>query len=307
MNRLVSALAVLSLLSPVRADEVPAHPLKPLLWKIEGGGLAKPSYLFGTIHLGGGALDKLHPAAEAAFDEASVVLTEIPLDARTQLAMTARIVRDDGKTLSESIGAELSAKLDELLREINPALNSAPFQALRTWAVATSLPLLEAQLAGTTPVDKMIWDKAEKAGKTTGGLETADFQFGLLDSFTEEEQVKLLAETVRIMATEREAGKNSIHELTEAYIQGDSEAIKRLMEKAITEMREGPQKELGAKLYGKLLSKRDETMAATIIGRLEDKPETVHFFAAGAAHFTGDTSIRNHLEKAGFRVTRIER
>ena len=50
------------------SEDAPAHPVKPLLWKIEGKGLSKPSYLFGTIHLGSGPLAKLHPAAEAAFE-----------------------------------------------------------------------------------------------------------------------------------------------------------------------------------------------------------------------------------------------
>jgi uncharacterized protein YbaP (TraB family) len=36
------------------------HPEKPLLWKIEGKGLEKPSYLFGTIHLGAEAVTTLH-------------------------------------------------------------------------------------------------------------------------------------------------------------------------------------------------------------------------------------------------------
>ena len=47
-----------------------ATPDKPLLWKIEGNPLEKPSYLFGTIHLTTPRIEKLHPAAQKAFDAA---------------------------------------------------------------------------------------------------------------------------------------------------------------------------------------------------------------------------------------------
>lgn len=307
MKHLIRVIALLSVITPftICAQEALKHPVKPLLWKIEGGDLKKPSYLFGSIHLGGGALNKLHPAAEKAFDESDVVLTEIPMDAKTQIGMMGKVMRKDGKTLAESIGADLSKQLDEELRAINPALNSKPFQPMNTWAIAVSLPMLESQLTGATALDKKLWDAAVKKGKKTDAMETADFQMDLLGSFTEKEQVDFLSETLRYMRKDRNEGKNSIKELTDAYIQGDADSIKNLVEKSFKEMLEGPQKALGEKLFDKLLTQRDQTMAATIAGKLKTSPDTVHFFAAGTAHFTGETSIRSHLEKAGYRITRI--
>ena len=309
MKHFIPTIALLFAIAPisVRAEEEPKHPVKPLLWKIEGGDLKKPSYLFGTIHLGGGALNQLHPTAEKAYNEASFILTEIPMDMKTQMGMIPKLMRNDGKTLSVSIGPDLSKQLNEELRAINPALNSTPFEPMLTWAIAATLPMIKAQLSGATAVDKMVWDRAVKDGKKTGAMETADFQMGLFNNFTEEEQVKILSETLRIMRTERADGKDSLKELIDAYIQGNAELIKRLMDKATDEMIKGPEKELGKKFFDKLLTKRDETMAASIAEQLKTSPETVHFFAAGAAHFTGDPSIRSHLEKAGYKITRIDK
>lgn len=290
----------------VCAEEELKHPVKPLLWKIEGGDLKKPSYLFGTIHLGGGALDKLHPSAEKAFEEADVVFTEIPMDAKTQLTMAESVMRKDGKKLSDSLGPELTTNLDNQLRAINPALDSTPFEPMRTWIVAVMLPLLEAQMMGTTSIDKMVWDRAVKDEKKTGGIETAEFQMDVFNTFTEEEQVILMSETLRIMSEDRAAEKNSIKELKAAYIQGDAELIKKLMGESIEQMRKGPHKETGEKFYDKILTARDATMAATIAELLKNSPDTVHFFAAGVAHFTGEVSICSHLEKAGYRITRID-
>lgn len=309
MKILIPSISLLFAFSAVSvsAQQALDHPVKPLLWKIEGGDLKKPSYLFGTIHLGGGALNKLHPAAQKAFDEAEILLTEIPMDAKSQMGMTAKLFRKDGKTLSGSIGPNLTKKLDEELKAINPALNSQPFEKLSTWAIALTLPMLKAQLTGATSVDQKLWILAVNNGKKTDAMETVDFQLGLLGGFTEDEQVKLLSETLRYMQKERADGKDSLKELTDAYIQGDAELLEQLIEKSCKEMLEGEHKELGKRFYDKLLTERDKTMAETIRERLKKSPDTVHFFAAGSAHFSGDPSIRTHLEMAGYKITRIEK
>lgn len=301
-------IALLSICSGhLHAQKAPNHPVKPLLWKIEGKGLKKPSYLFGTIHLGGGALDKLHPAAQKAFDESDILLTEIPLDAKTQMGMTEKLLRKDGKTLSDSIGPDLLKKLNEELKGIHPTLDSKPFENMSTWVVSTSLPMLKAQLLGHTSVDQRLWNLAEKAKKKTDALETVDFQLGVFGGFAEEDQVKILSATLDLMQKERAEAKDSIKELTDAYVQGDAELLEQLIEKAFKEMNEGEHKELGKKLYEKLITERDKNMAETITERLKKSPDSVHFFAAGSAHFTGDPSVRSHLEKAGYNITRIEK
>jgi uncharacterized protein YbaP (TraB family) len=155
------ALAILPQL--VFSEEAPTHPVKPLLWKIEGKGLSKPSYLFGTIHLGSGPLAKLHPAAEAAFEQSDVLYTEIPFDQKTQLGATRLLLRNDQKTLVQSIGEKLKNRLDEELAAINPQLDSEPFQSLKTWAVAATLPMLKAQIGGEQMRKKPTASKPWKA------------------------------------------------------------------------------------------------------------------------------------------------
>ena len=283
----------------------PAHPTKPFLWKIESAELTKPSYLFGTIHLGSGPLATLHPAAEKAFASCEVLYTEIPMDAASQLGLVEKLVRDDEKTLEEAIGEKLSKQLDAELKRINPDLDASPFQQLKTWAVAVTLPMLEAQLKGEKAMDATLWNRAQEANKETTSIETAASQLGLFEAFTETEQVILLAETMRIMQEDRAAGKNRVKDLIAIYVAGDAEALKKEMDKGFEEMRNGKYKTLGERLCQKLLAERDVKMAATIGNKLAAHPDQIHFFAAGAAHFAGATSIRSHLEKQGYKVTRI--
>ena len=281
------------------------HPKKPLLWKVEGKGLERPSYLFGTIHLGREEVTTLHPEARNAFDAADAVYTEVPMDAATQLAAAPVMLRKDGRTLNESLGEEISARLDEELKEINPVLDSSAFQPLATWLVGISLPLLSDQLAGKKALDLTLWEKAAAAGKQTAALETMEGQLAIFMEMPEEDQVVMLSETMRMMKEDREKGRNSIEDLTAAYVSGDVEKMEAYMQKNMKKMEGTEHEELAKKFMKHLLTDRDVTMAASIAEILAKEPGSVHFFAAGAGHFSSKTSIRSHLEKAGYTVTRI--
>ena len=301
----IVALAILPQL--VFSEEAPTHPVKPLLWKIEGKGLSKPSYLFGTIHLGSGPLAKLHPAAEAAFEQSDVLYTEIPFDQKTQLGATRLLLRNDQKTLVQSIGEKLKNRLDKELAAINPQLDSEPFQSLKTWAVAATLPMLKAQIGGEQAMDGTLWQRAEAEEKKTDSIETVESQLGVFDAFNEEEQIIMLSETLKMMKEDRLAKKDSMQELIDAYVTGDLQSLQKTLDKSLDEMRKGEHKELGERFYKKLLTDRDASMAEVIVKKLANSPGDCHFFAAGAAHFAGDKSIRAHLEKAGYKITRIEK
>lgn len=297
-------LLVLAQIGSACAEEK-KHPDKPLLWKIEGKGIKQPSWLFGTIHIGQGPIANLHPAAAKAFEDADSLYTEIPMDPATQIGLAQHFIRKDGKTLGDAIGAELSKQLDTELKAINPALDSTPFQALKTWTVAVTLPMLEFQTKGTQALDMIIWDRATKAGKTTGAIEKPEDQFGIFDDLTEEEQVIFLAESLRGQKEARESGENPTQALIDAYISGDEKLVQAEMEKHITEMSEGEHKELGLKLLKRLLADRNLKMAKFIAEKLAAEPDNSHFFAVGAGHYVGKTSVVALLTKKGYKITRV--
>ncbi len=304
----LATFAICSALAPARAQEAQeAHPLKPLLWKVEGNGLTQPSYLFATIHIGKAPVGNLHPAAQQAFDSAESLFTEVPMDEASQMAMMPLMMRSDGKTLNDSLGKDLTQQLDEELKLINPQLDAAPFQPLATWAMAVILEMLPVQLEGHKALDLMLWEKATAAGKKTAGMETAQNQIRGLSELTEPEQVIVLDETMKQLRKDREAGKNPIKEIVAAYVTGEPSKVAAEMDQSLREMAKGEHKELGQKIMRRLLTDRDKNMATTISATLKKEPATIHFFAAGAAHFCTDPSILSHLEKDGFKITRIEK
>ena len=44
-------------------------------------------------------------------------------------------------------------------------------------------------------------------------------------------------------------------------------------------------------------------MAGYIDNTLKKSPQDIHFFAAGAAHYTGKSGVRAHLAKKGYKIT----
>lgn len=283
------------------------HPLKPLLWKIGGNGLTAPSWLFGTIHVGTGPLGTLHPAAQAAFDEAAILYTEIRMDPSIQMAMVPKMMRQDGKTLADSIGPEMASQLDAELKRISPAMDAKPFQSFKTWTLALTLPMLPGQLKGEKAMDQILWEKAKATGKKTSGLERSADQLEVFDHFNEAEQVRLLGATLEMMREDRDRGKDSMTEMIEAYVSGEPERLVEVLDRGTEAMTRMGEKELGDRFTKKLLTDRDVTMAATIARHLNKEPGRVNFFAVGAGHLCPAISIRSHLEKAGFTLTRIGR
>jgi uncharacterized protein YbaP (TraB family) len=302
-----SVLGLLSTVPAARAEAEPKHPLKPLLWKIEGKGLTQPSYLFGTIHVSKGPAVTLHPTAQKAFDAATNFYAEIPMDPKSQMAVMPLMMRKDGKTLDEALGKDLAEEYNAELKLINPALDSTPFQAMNTWVAAILPQMLPLQLEGGKPLDMQLWEQASAAGKKTAGMEKPEAQIIGFTELTEAEQVIMLSETLKTLKKERAEGKNSIQDLIAAYLTGEPKKVVSEADRAMQEMAKGEHKDLGAKLMKRLLTDRDKNMADFITTTLKSEPGSSHFFAAGALHFCTDTSISSHLTKAGYTVTRIEK
>ena len=278
------------------------HPVKPALWKIEGKDLAKPSYLFGTIHLGDPRVVNLHPEAEKAFNAADRFYAEIKLDPESQLAQTQNLMRKDGKTLSESIGPKLTKQLDAALQEVNPAFTSEAFGPMKTWVISMTLPLLEFEMAGQKALDLVLYERAMKEGKKVGGVESTKAHFKIFDDLTEAEQIELLEGTLKYL--KEEDGKDAIQEVLELYLTADARQIGKELKKQMDESLD-ENDELSKRLIKALLDDRNVKMTKTIAKRLTKKPQDSHFFAIGTAHYTGPTAIQDLLSKKGYTITPV--
>jgi uncharacterized protein YbaP (TraB family) len=286
----------------------PAHPARPMLWKIEREN-APPSYLFGTIHVSDPGVINLHPAAQKAFESADAVHTEVSMDVAVQLVAAMSMLRKDGKTLNQSIGPELSEKLNEEIARVMPGFNSAPFQPMRTWVLPILLPTMKEQLSGAQPLDMVLWERAKKAGKKTRGIQTSADQTKSLNDLTEEEQIHFLEFSLASIAKARAEGEDPIAMLIELYRKGDPVALETWLEtdkKRTLELVKGTPKEaLYEKVMKGLLTDRDLVMAEYVKKTLGKEPDSTHFFAVGTAHLAPEGSVPDLLREAGVEVVLV--
>jgi len=286
----------------IAAIAAPAPPDKPFLWRIDGNDLEKPSYLFGTIHLSNKRIAQLHPAAERAFNDADALHTEISFDFGDQMAAGIMMMRRDGIKLSQSIGPQLTADIKAHLAKIRPGLDMTMLEPMKTWAAAAMLVILPYTLDGDPALDTILWERAKEQKKSTGALEKIAAQFAAFEILNEQEQVIYLRETLAAL----EEGKDTIPELIDAYEAGDIAKLDKLVTESMKLSDDDEEvRKIGERLIESLITKRDVSMAAAIHEILRDKPAQSHFFAVGAAHYLGDTSIRSHLESKGYTITRI--
>jgi len=277
-----------------------AAPGKPLLWRIAG---AKPSYVFGTIHLSGPRETKLAPAVKAAIDGADAVYCEVALDSKSQMT-AAMAMMGKGKALGEKLPKDLYDRVEAELKHINPTLSLAPLQTMEVWALNVLLPLLEEQLKNpmAKPLDVQIYALGESADKEVGGIETIEEQFKVLAGFSEADQLALLRGTLDEMEKARREKRSPLEELRVAYLSGDLAKIDATMKEAMDTIDPA----LAKRFLDVLLTKRNHLMAERIAAKIKANGGKSFFFAIGAGHLGGEDGVERLLEKAGMKVERVE-
>lgn len=282
-----------------RAREQKPQPTEhPLLWMIEG---PRPSFIYGTIHLSDKRVTALPKVVEAALSASDAVITEIPLDAATQMAVLPRLARSDGKSLEEVLPAALYKRADAYLRSCGGSIE--PFNGMQTWNLLMQISLADAMAEGplSLPLDALLFGSAVSEGKQTGGLETVDEQLGIFESMSEADAAHLIEKTLTLYEGYRARGQSPTKMLVEAYLSGDLKKIDKLAEESF-DAKDAVQ----LKFRDRILRDRDQRMADRIMERLKKAPDTRHFFAVGAAHLTTPkTSVLELLAKAGIKMRRV--
>ena len=283
------------------------HPVHPCLWEITGQDLKKPSYLFGTCHLSDPRVTTLHPDAQKVFDQADAVYGELKMSPKDTAKIAQLMLRTDGKTVTEEIGPKRAARVNKLLKEINPALSlQAGLDGLHTWAVGITLSTLEEQMKGEKVLDQQLLDKAEKAGKFTAGLETVERQLACFEKMTPAQSLLLIDSTLDSL--EQVGGENPIEMIKKVYLTETPEKIGEVVKEFLSHSPDGEKLSAEELKFSdwfvlEFLDKRNGEMAEKIDGILEEQSGHSHFFAVGAAHYTGDTAIQDLLKKKGYTIT----
>jgi uncharacterized protein YbaP (TraB family) len=241
---------------------------------------------------------------EDAIAASDVMLTEVPFNPETTAAAAKDMFLPDGAKLADLVPADLNREVEAEYERILPSIGPKIIQRVKIIYAIVILSVLEDQLKnpGRTPLDVLLASRAGALGKKTGGLETIAEQFAALNAFTTDEQITMLRDSLRQLKEKRKAGTDPTTEMTTAYLTGDLAAVDELLN---SYMRSGD-KVVGEKFIRILLTERNLRMVDRAVAKIRAEPDKAFFFAVGAGHLLGETGILRLLEKAGFKVVRVE-
>jgi uncharacterized protein YbaP (TraB family) len=262
-------------------------------WKASGkGGVI---YLIGSIHVMTPDFYPLNPALEAAFKDADLLVEEVDmaemLDPMAQMKILSRGMLPGDQSLDKLLSPATLALVKKATGDLGAA--GGPLMRFKPWMLAVALQGMELQKAGFDPelgLDKHFYDAAIEAGKTVQGLETADYQISVFDGMTMEQQDRMLAQTLRELATELA----SVGKLADAWKIGDVATVERIV-----------QAELKAEpiIYQRLLVDRNKNWLPKIEALFARSGRAL--VVVGAAHLVGPDGVVAMLKAKGYTVEQL--
>jgi len=261
---------------------------KSLLWSISDG--KNSAFVLGSIHYLRKENYPLNKAILDALEASNTLVLEIDLNAAGgagQRAVLAKASYADGSTLAQNVAPETYQLATQRAAELG--LDMRILQPMKPWFVALTLVVIKLQSLGldaNAGVDRYLAERAKASGKPTRGLETLEFQIGLLDQLSKTDQELMLRETVR----ELDLLDKNFDDIVQSWKRGDAAALTALL---LAGMKEYPE------IYQKIIVERNRRWVPEI-------EKFVHqggfMVTVGAAHLLGPDGVIEMLKAKGYSV-----
>lgn len=270
---------------------------RSLLWEINGKGLAKPSYLYGTIHLISKSDFFLTEATQKAFKETQRVAFEIDLeemgDFSTLMPLLMQSFMKNDTTLKDLLLPEEYSAVKAHFQQMG--LPMFLLERIKPMFL-TALDPQAMTRAGDSEEETVSYEieflrMAQEADKPIDGLETAAFQMSMFDSIPYRVQAKMLADMVK--GSLEEESNQEFRQMVELYKNQDIEGMQGLL---------GADKEIAA-YENLLLVNRNRKWIPVMEKMMSEKPT---FFAVGAGHLGGSLGVVQLLRDAGYSLTPLK-
>lgn len=256
------------------------HPGRP-------GHPRRPDYLVGTAHVTlptGLSISREFLRALAGCDR---FLMEADLETVTPEVVARYIVLGEGKTLEHLLPAEALDKLEVAVRPIG--LPREQMNRLEPWYLSLLLTL-PSNSRPDRILDGLLMQAALRRKLSVGYLETADDVLGAMDAVDGKEQVAMLVETLDDLDGQRRQAR----ELEAAYLQGDLQALEKLLLQA-DRVNKYPD------FYERLLFARNRAWLPKVESAVQN---TDAMIAVGLGHLVGRDGLLESLRKRGYRIER---
>lgn len=267
------------------ALSAPAFAEQGLFWKADAPS-GKSLYLFGTMHTDDNRVTNFSPAVNNALQSVDAFMMET-------------LAPEDPSVFMMPNGS-LKDVLTE--KELNQVYDLAEFHVMHREAALHMKPWLLAVVFDSpkplTPFaqDNLLMAKSEDLGKEIIGIEDTQEHFGVMDTFSRDEQVTMLR---AVLKRSPETKEKDFERLMSAYLAGDSDKVAALDEKITGGMLPPA---LWNKMRTKLIDERNKIMAQRIMEEANSKNV---FVAVGASHLAGKGGLIARLKDAGYKVTPV--
>ena len=271
----------------------------PLLYKItdDDGNVV---WLLGSIHVGKDEFYPLPDYITDALEGADAVAVEYDVIAANQniqalYSSQQKCKYSYGDSIRNHIPESLYEKAVEELKDLGIYSSTYNSYIPAFWSI-----LIEQSRfpdgAMDLGVDRHIINTAYDLDLPIYDIESADLQYAMLASFSEELQVLLLEMALKNSASEY---RRNLDRLMDAWLSGDKEGIYDYVCRVPDGLTD-EEEELYEEYLKKSLTNRDKGMTDFIIDALDDGEEV--FVCVGAAHVVGDGGIIDQLRDAGYTV-----
>jgi len=263
---------------------------KTFLWRVSND--EHSIYLLGSIHYLKRENFPLHKAILDAFDASKSLVLEIDLNrvspqAAQRVTLEKAIYRD-GETLQQNVSQQTYQLTEQRAESLG--IDMKIMAPMKPWFVALTLMAIKFQQIGLDPnlgVDHYLAGRAKSSGKTTSGLETLEFQVGLLDQMSKRDQESLLRETV----DELDLLDENLNKIVQSWLKGDSDSLAALL---LAGMKEYPE------LHEKVILDRNRRWISQIEKIIAQGGGAM--VVVGAAHLVGKDGVIEMLKARGYRL-----
>lgn len=259
-----------------------------LLWKISGNGMAKPSYIFGTIHLICPSDYLWTDKMEQSFRACSKACFEMDLDdSSVMTAAAVSFIDPTGKKIKDYYTPADYQRLKKFIKD-SIGMDISMMQAMKPVALQSIISMRSVKCKDAVSYEETLMKKAKANNMDVVGLEPVSEQINALDDMPADTVAKELLAAI----TDFTASKTEFSGLIDAYRSQDL----TLLYNKIT-----GSKSLDGSI-NVLLNDRNKRWISRMGDKMHSGPV---FFAVGAGHLAGPEGVLALLRKAGYNIQAV--
>jgi len=264
---------------------------KHMLFRVRGPNGATV-FLLGSVHLLSPESATLPQEVDAAFAQAKSVGFETSIDTLQMRAqeLLMRAQYANGATLRGSLSPATIAHADSLVKSYGMSIDQ--LNGFKPWfisVVLTQLVLQKMNFKAELGVDMQLHAKAKAASKPEFGLESTDFQLGLFDSMSPQDQEKMLKEVVA-----PDSAAKQLKAIRDAWSSGDAPALDSLLNSG---MKDSPG------IFAALITNRNRSWVPKLESLIRGKDDAL--VVVGAGHLVGKEGVVELLRAKGYTIEQL--